>query len=231
MMNFNQDYPNSSRTLIIMVAVDGSDGGEVLQAFNLRNNPLKGSTISGMIYVGCVKNGRNERLFIGFFEAKMEKRYHTPNVTGNGPDWLFDVDSLTISMNYMPVIAENQTNGITGIRDNIVTGQAEKKKEYILIPMCITDPLISQDPEVSKEDAEEKPTKMDESGASDKDGKDDQATRSEFERLLQREKQIENPNSTNSINTVTTHVSTAGPSLTNDDPSSPVNAAKASNAF
>ncbi|GKC41178.1 ribonuclease H-like domain-containing protein, partial [Tanacetum coccineum] len=30
---------------------------------------------------------------------------NTPNVTGNGPDWLFDVDSLSISMNYVPVVA------------------------------------------------------------------------------------------------------------------------------
>ncbi|GKG10963.1 hypothetical protein Tco_0342363, partial [Tanacetum coccineum] len=65
------------------------------------------------------------------------------------------------------------------------------------------------------------------SGASDKDEEDDQATRSEFDRLLQQEKQTVHPNSTNSINTV----STAGPSCTDDDLSSPVNAAKASNAF
>ncbi|GJW25143.1 ribonuclease H-like domain-containing protein [Tanacetum coccineum] len=70
-----------------------------------------------------------------------------------------------------------------------------------------------------------------ESRALDKDGKDDQATRSEFERLLQQEKQTVHPNSTNSINTVSTPVSAAGPSFTNDDPSSPVNAAEASNAF
>ncbi|GJU19297.1 hypothetical protein Tco_1152639 [Tanacetum coccineum] len=60
----------------------------------------------------------------------------------------------------------NQTNGITGTRKNIVTGQAEKKtkpeQEYIIIPICITDPLISQDPKASEEDAEEKPTEMDE---------------------------------------------------------------------
>ncbi|GJS18513.1 putative ribonuclease H-like domain-containing protein [Tanacetum coccineum] len=43
---------------------------------------------------------------------------NTPNVTGNGPDWLFDVDSLTISMNYVLVVAGNQTNGIAGTRDN-----------------------------------------------------------------------------------------------------------------
>ncbi|GJT51376.1 putative ribonuclease H-like domain-containing protein [Tanacetum coccineum] len=122
-----------------------------------------------------------------------------------------------------------------GTRDNIVTSQAEKKKEpeqeYILIPICTTDLLISQDPEVSEEDAEEKPTEMDESGASDKDGKDDQATRNEFERLLQQEKQTVHPNNTNSINTASTPISTAGPSCTDDDLSSPVNAAEASNTF
>ncbi|GKB72225.1 putative ribonuclease H-like domain-containing protein [Tanacetum coccineum] len=155
--------------------------------------------------------------------------------TINGPDWLFDVDSLTISMNYVLVVEGNQANGIAGTRDNIVTGQAEKKtepeQEYILIPICTTDPLISQDPKVSEEDAKEKPTEMDESGASDKDGEDDQDTRSEFERLLQQEKQTENPNSTNSINIVSTPVSTARPSCTDDDLSSPVNFAEASNAF
>ncbi|GJT24187.1 putative ribonuclease H-like domain-containing protein [Tanacetum coccineum] len=46
---------------------------------------------------------------------------NTPNVTGNGPDWLFDVDSLTISMNYVPVVVGNQTNGIAETRDDIFT--------------------------------------------------------------------------------------------------------------
>ncbi|GJR94488.1 ribonuclease H-like domain-containing protein [Tanacetum coccineum] len=143
----------------------------------------------------------------------------------------FDVDSLTIYMNYVPVVAGNQTNCIAGTRDNIVTGHAEKKiepeQEYILIPICTTHLLISQDPKVSEEDAKEKTTEMDESGASDKDGKDNQATRSEFERLLQQEKQTVHPNSTNSINTISTPVSAAGSSFTNDDLSSPVNAAEA----
>ncbi|GJU96033.1 ribonuclease H-like domain-containing protein [Tanacetum coccineum] len=145
---------------------------------------------------------------------------NAPNVTRNGPDWLFDVDSLSKSMNYVPVVAGNQTNGIAGTRDNIVAGQAKKKtepeQEYILIPICTTDPLIFR------------PIEVDESKASDKDGKDEQDSRSEFERLLQQEKQTEHPNSTNSINTVSTPVSTAEPSSTNDAPSSPVNAAKTS---
>ncbi|GJX62705.1 hypothetical protein Tco_0295605 [Tanacetum coccineum] len=127
---------------------------------------------------------------------------------GNGPDWLFDVDSLTISMKYVLVVVGNQTNGIAGTRDNIVIGRAKKKTE-----------------------PDSKPTEMDKNRASDKDVKDDQVTRSEFERLLQQEKQIVHHNNTNSINTISTPVSAVGPSFTNDDPSSPVNAAEASNAF
>ncbi|GJU48919.1 ribonuclease H-like domain-containing protein [Tanacetum coccineum] len=95
------------------------------------------------------------------------------------------------------------TNGIAGTRDNIVAG-----------------------PKDSEEDARVKPIKVDESESSDKDGKDKQDSRSEFERLLQQEKQIEHPNNTNSINTVSTPVSTVEPSSTNDAPSSLVNAAK-----
>ncbi|GJS31264.1 putative ribonuclease H-like domain-containing protein [Tanacetum coccineum] len=102
---------------------------------------------------------------------------NAPNVTGNGPNWLFDVDSLIKSMNYVLVVAGNQTNGIVGTRDNIIAGQDEKKtepeQEYILIPIYTTDPLISQGPKNSEEDVGVKPTEVDESEALDKDGKDE----------------------------------------------------------
>ncbi|GKE84184.1 hypothetical protein Tco_1557926, partial [Tanacetum coccineum] len=106
---------------------------------------------------------------------------NAPNVTGNRPDWLFDVNSLTISMNYVPVVAGNQTNGIAGTRDNIVAGQVKKKteyeQEYILIPLCTTDPLISQGPKDSKEDVGIKPTEVNEHGASNKGEEGEQDTR------------------------------------------------------
>nr|GEY62017.1 retrovirus-related Pol polyprotein from transposon TNT 1-94 [Tanacetum cinerariifolium] len=35
---------------------------------------------------------------------------NAPNVKGNRPDWLFDIDYLTVSMNYVPVVAGKQTN-------------------------------------------------------------------------------------------------------------------------
>ncbi|GJV42817.1 hypothetical protein Tco_1427353, partial [Tanacetum coccineum] len=105
------------------------------------------------------------------------------------------------------------TNGIAGTKDNIVACHAQKEKEpeqeYILIPLCTTDPLIFQGPKDSEGDAGMKPTEVDERGAYDNNKKDAQDTRSESERLNQREMQTEHTNSTNSINTVSTPVSTS----------------------
>ncbi|GJS47690.1 putative ribonuclease H-like domain-containing protein [Tanacetum coccineum] len=152
---------------------------------------------------------------------------NTPNMKGNGPDWLFDVDSLSISMNYVPVAAGNKTNGIAGTKDNIVAGQAQKEKEheqeYILIPLCTTDPIISQGPKDYEGDAGIKPTKVDKNEALDKSGKHDQEARSESERLNQREMQTEHTNSSNGINTVSIPVSTVGPSFDTAVRSTPVN--------
>nr|GFC61829.1 ribonuclease H-like domain-containing protein [Tanacetum cinerariifolium] len=39
-----------------------------------------------------------ENLHIRFLEDK-------PSIAGNGPNWLFDIDVLTKSMNYVPVVA------------------------------------------------------------------------------------------------------------------------------
>ncbi|GJS44522.1 ribonuclease H-like domain-containing protein [Tanacetum coccineum] len=55
-----------------------------------------------------------ENLHITFLENK-------PNVAGSRPDWLFDIDLLTNSMNYEPVTAGNQTN------KNAVVDDAGKK--------------------------------------------------------------------------------------------------------
>ncbi|GKD02517.1 putative ribonuclease H-like domain-containing protein, partial [Tanacetum coccineum] len=164
---------------------------------------------------------------------------NAPNVKGNGPDWLFDVDSLSLSMNYVPVVAEDQTNGNAGTKDNIVAGQDQKEKgseqEYIIIPICTTDPLISQSPKDSEDDAGMKPTKVNEGETSDNNGKDAQDTRSKSERIIQKEMQTNHTNSINSFNNVSTPVSTTGSLFDNVVPSPPVNTARPSastaNAF
>ncbi|GKA24601.1 putative ribonuclease H-like domain-containing protein [Tanacetum coccineum] len=66
-----------------------------------------------------------ENLHITFLENK-------PNVSGSGPDWLFDIDLLTNSMNYESVTTGNQTNGNACIKDNV---DAVPTQQYILLPL------------------------------------------------------------------------------------------------
>ncbi|GKD03840.1 hypothetical protein Tco_1178814, partial [Tanacetum coccineum] len=118
---------------------------------------------------------------------------------------------------------------------NIVTAQAKKKtepeQEYILIPFCTTDPLISQGPKDSEEDAGVKPIELDESEDLDKDGKDDQDTGRVSMARIGADSGKNHTASAIAVFKSEDPQPAAGPSFTNDDPSSPVNVAEASNAF
>ncbi|GJW02370.1 retrovirus-related pol polyprotein from transposon TNT 1-94 [Tanacetum coccineum] len=90
-----------------------------------------------------------ENLHIRFSES-------TPNVVGSGPDWLFDIDALTRTMNYEPIVAGTQSNGFAGTKASDNAGQARKEtepvKNYILLPLWPADPPYSQDPKSSQDD-------------------------------------------------------------------------------
>ncbi|GJQ90116.1 retrovirus-related pol polyprotein from transposon TNT 1-94 [Tanacetum coccineum] len=53
-----------------------------------------------------------ENLHVGFLKNK-------PMLDGNGPKWLFDIDSLTQTMNYVPVAADTLSNESTGIQGDL----------------------------------------------------------------------------------------------------------------
>ncbi|GJU46700.1 hypothetical protein Tco_1203966 [Tanacetum coccineum] len=85
---------------------------------------------------------------------------------GSGPEWLFDIDSLTKSMNYEPVTAGNQTYGDTCIETNVNAGQAGQEKasdnKYILLPLMFSNsPLSSSTQSTYDKDADEVPDKGD----------------------------------------------------------------------
>ncbi|GJR01074.1 ribonuclease H-like domain-containing protein [Tanacetum coccineum] len=74
-----------------------------------------------------------ENLHIGFLENK-------PMIEGNGPKWLFDLDSLTQSMNYVPVVAGTFSNdfaGIQGVSESSTSSQQDQVNQD-----CIVMPIL-----------------------------------------------------------------------------------------
>ncbi|GKA36240.1 putative ribonuclease H-like domain-containing protein [Tanacetum coccineum] len=73
---------------------------------------------------------------------------NTPNIIGSGPIGFFDIDALTKSINYKPVVVGNQSNGNPGIKVCDDAGKARMEtvlgEDYILLPMWPADPLFSQ---------------------------------------------------------------------------------------
>ncbi|GJY48020.1 putative ribonuclease H-like domain-containing protein, partial [Tanacetum coccineum] len=98
---------------------------------------------------------------------------NTSNIGGSGPNWLFDIDALTKSMNYKPVIAGNQSNGSIGTKACDDAGKARIEtvsgKDYILLPMWPADPLFSQNSKCSL-DAGFKPSREEEKKDSENPG-------------------------------------------------------------
>nr|GEX81314.1 copia protein [Tanacetum cinerariifolium] len=61
-----------------------------------------------------------ETLHINFLENK-------PNIAWIRPKWLFDIDTLTMFMNYQPVVTVNQPNYNAGIKENFNAGKVRKE--------------------------------------------------------------------------------------------------------
>nr|GEZ11644.1 putative ribonuclease H-like domain-containing protein [Tanacetum cinerariifolium] len=72
-----------------------------------------------------------ETLHVNFMENK-------PNVASSGPAWLFDIDSLSQTMNYHPVLAENQTNPHAGFQDT-KKAREEGTQKYVLFLVLSDD--------------------------------------------------------------------------------------------
>ncbi|GJX88782.1 ribonuclease H-like domain-containing protein [Tanacetum coccineum] len=146
-----------------------------------------------------------ENLHVQFSET-------TPNIAGSGPNWLFDIDALTKSMNYKPVVAGNQSNGNAGTKACDDAGKARVEtipgKDYILLPLWPQDPQFSSSSKDSP-DAGFKPSGEEEKkDAEDSENKDSEVPSTEEPRVNQ-EKDA-NINNTNNINTVSPTVNAAG---------------------
>nr|GFA52576.1 hypothetical protein [Tanacetum cinerariifolium] len=69
------------------------------------------------------------------------------------PNWMFDIDTLTMSMHYQPVVAGNQPNDNAGIKENLDACKVRKDivsaQQYVLLPLWSSD---LQDPKNTDDD-------------------------------------------------------------------------------
>ncbi|GKB62406.1 ribonuclease H-like domain-containing protein, partial [Tanacetum coccineum] len=141
-------------------------------------------------FVGYSTNSKAFRVFntrTRIVEENLHVQFseNTPNIAGSGPNWLFDIDALTKSMNYKPVVAGNQSNGNVGTKACDDTGKARVETlpgtDYILLPLWTQDPSFSSSPK-----------RKDSEVLSTEEPREDQR--------VNQEKDV-NVNSTNTINT------------------------------
>ncbi|GKD66893.1 ribonuclease H-like domain-containing protein, partial [Tanacetum coccineum] len=157
-----------------------------------------------------------ENLHINFLENK-------PNIARSGPDWLFNINLLTNSMNYKPVTTRNQTNKNAGIKDNV---DAVPTQQYILLPLLYDSPQSSKDAvadDAGKKTNEELANEGERYGQEKEGGalnkEDDQNVqdfRVALDNLLVQQKKGY-VNNTNRDSTISPSVSTTGQSFTNAD--------------
>ncbi|GKC04073.1 putative ribonuclease H-like domain-containing protein [Tanacetum coccineum] len=123
---------------------------------------------------------------------------NTPNIVGSRPNWLFDIDALTKSMNYKPVITGNQSNGNAGTKACDDAGKARMEtvpgKDYILLPLWPADLPFSQNSK-SSPDAGFKPSGDNEKKVTEEPGKEGGDSSND------QEKEDDNVNNTNNVNT------------------------------
>ncbi|GJR61363.1 putative ribonuclease H-like domain-containing protein [Tanacetum coccineum] len=174
-----------------------------------------GKTDEGF-FVGYSTNSKAFRVFNSrtrIVEENLHVQFseNTPNIAESRPNWLFDIDVLTNSINYKPVVAGNQSNGNAGTKACNDAGKARMEttpsKDYILLLMWPADPLFSQDSKSSL-DAGFKPSREEEKkdvedlgneSGNPTEGKDSEFPSIEEPRINQ--EKDDNINKTNNINT------------------------------
>ncbi|GKE24284.1 ribonuclease H-like domain-containing protein, partial [Tanacetum coccineum] len=148
---------------------------------------------------------------LGKFDGNADKGFFIGYSTNSKAFKLFDIDALTKSMNYKPVVAWNQSNSIAGIKEYENIGKAREEivagKVYILLPSLTQDSSFFSSSKDSP-DARFKPSGEEEKkDAKDPENEDSEVPNTEEQRVNQ--EQDVNVNNTNNINTVSPTVNAA----------------------
>ncbi|GJS49919.1 putative ribonuclease H-like domain-containing protein [Tanacetum coccineum] len=106
---------------------------------------------------GCPVTILNTIDHLGKFDGKVDEGFFIGySINRSRPNWLFDIDALTKSMNYKPVVAGNQSNGNVGTKACDDTGKARMEtvpsKDYIMLLLGTADPPFSYSSKSSLDD-------------------------------------------------------------------------------
>ncbi|GJR08413.1 putative ribonuclease H-like domain-containing protein [Tanacetum coccineum] len=121
-------------TLSVLGKFDGKSDEGFLVGYSLNSKAYR-------VY-NLVTKRVEVNLHVNFLEDK-------PNVKGVGYRWMFDIDYLTDSMNYIPVSLENQANPHAGASEvtnsagtpkSIASEEKDEDVELIVVPSAVTIP-------------------------------------------------------------------------------------------
>ncbi|GJW50639.1 ribonuclease H-like domain-containing protein [Tanacetum coccineum] len=162
-------------------------------------------------FVGYLINSKAFRVFNSrtrIVEENLHVQFskNTPNIAESEPNWLFDIDALTKSMNYKPVVTGNQSNGNACTKACDDAGKARMETSSKSSPDAGFKPLGDDEKKVNEEPGKE-------GGDSSKDSK-----------CSDQEKE-DNVNNTNNVNAASTNEVNAVGANTSielpDDPNMP----------
>nr|GEV34396.1 hypothetical protein [Tanacetum cinerariifolium] len=174
------------------------------------------STLSFMRPFRCPVTILNTKDHLGKFNGKADEGFFVGySLNGSGPDWLFDIDALTRTINYKLIVTGTQSNSFADTKASNNTGQAgmetDSVKYYILPPLWTADLPFSQESKSSQDDGF-KPLSNDEKNVDEDPSKGSECKDQENQ---------DNVNSTNNVNIVSSTVNDAGTNELPFDPDMP----------
>ncbi|GKE23299.1 putative ribonuclease H-like domain-containing protein, partial [Tanacetum coccineum] len=150
---------------------------------------------------GCPVTILNTIDHLGKFDGKVDEGFFVGySINRSGPNWLFDIDALTKTMNYKPVVAGNQSNGNAGTK---AYDDASKARMETSSPDAGFKPSGDDEKKVTEEPGKEggDPSKEDESNDQEQDDNVNNTNNVNT---------ASNENNTNNANTVSSTVNAAG---------------------
>ncbi|GJU24376.1 putative ribonuclease H-like domain-containing protein, partial [Tanacetum coccineum] len=113
--------------------------------------------LSFMRPFGCHVTILNTLDYLSKFDGKSDEGFFVGYLlNSNRPEWLFDIDMLTKSMNYVPVVAGTNSNDSAGTKDSIGAGQSSMEtrstQDCIFMPIWKDgSPLFDSFPKISND--------------------------------------------------------------------------------